>query len=266
MWLLPLRQRDFMLIVPWLHIWPGLRLQESVSENLLTKTNIQKPEFIGETEKNINPEFVSVYAMLETGKKIMPSGKLLELKQGELVSQFSKSKWLSKKDVESNISFAVKVSEHVLQIAKKDGYSQLSTLTRYSPKKEEGHWYPTPPAYMAAVDPEWRTIKTFFLQELKPYKPSPPAKFDLNDGSPFKKQLDEVYTVTSSLSEEQELIANFWDCNPFKVSFSGHMAIGLKKISPGGHWIGNYGYCRRKGQDFLGRIYLYPHLGGNGFT
>ncbi|MCL6258285.1 vanadium-dependent haloperoxidase [Aquiflexum sp. TKW24L] len=221
-------------------------LGKTSDENLLTNTNIEPFEYIGETEKNLSPEFVSVYAMLETGKKIMPSGKLLESKQKVLVSQYAKSKWISKKDIEANILFAEKVAEQVLDIAKNDGYRQLSALTRYTPKKNEGHWYPTPPAYMGAVEPEWRTIKTFFLKELKLYKPMPPAKFDLTAGSSFKKQLDEVFEVTSSLSEEQELIANFWDCNPFKVSFSGHMAIGLKKISPGGHWIGITGIAAEK--------------------
>ncbi|MCH6199922.1 vanadium-dependent haloperoxidase [Aquiflexum sp. LQ15W] len=215
-------------------------------ENLLTKTNIEKFEFIKETERNLSPEFVSVYAMLETGKNIMPSGKLLEEKQKALTSQFFKSRWVSKKEIEGNIEFAKKVSAQVLKLANNDGYKQLSALTRYSPKKSEGHWYPTPPAYMAAVEPEWRTIRTFFLKDLKSFKPLPPAKFDLSEGSPFKKQLDEVYQVTSSLSEEQQLIANFWDCNPFKVSFSGHMAIGLKKISPGGHWIGITGIAAEK--------------------
>ncbi|MGI4805913.1 MAG: vanadium-dependent haloperoxidase, partial [Janthinobacterium lividum] len=28
-----------------------------------------------------------------------------------------------------------------------------------------------------------------------------------------------------------------WDCNPFAVTTSGHMSIGYKKISPGGHWM-----------------------------
>jgi hypothetical protein len=228
------------------------------TEDLLAKTNFGSPEHIGESGKNLSPEFVSVFAMLEVGKKIMPSGKLLEPKQKNLISQFTKSKWLSKKDLEANIEFAEKVSEYVLEMSKNDGYKQLSALTRYSPKKNEGHWYPTPPAYMAAVEPEWRTIKTFFLKELKPYKPTPPAKFDLTEGSPFKNQLNEVYKVTSSLSEEQELIANFWDCNPFKVSFSGHMAIGLKKISPGGHWIGITGIAAEKAKlPWQENIYIH---------
>jgi len=50
--------------------------------------------------------------------------------------------------------------------------------------------------------------------------------------------MKEVYTLGKHLTPEQKAIANFWDCNPFAVTYSGHMAIGLKKISPGGHWMG----------------------------
>ncbi len=213
---------------------------------LFTKSNLQAPADFGVPEKKLSTEFVSTYAMLEVGKKIMPSGYLLESKQQELIKTFTKSKWVSKNNLSAHLQYAEQVASEVLKIAGSDGYSQLSTLTRYTPKREEGHWYPTPPAYMSAVEPEWRTLKTFFIPELMPYKPKPPAPFSLEEGSSFRNQMTEVFEMTSNLSDEQSLIANFWDCNPFKVEFSGHMAIGIKKISPGGHWVGITGIASKK--------------------
>ncbi|UJP63257.1 vanadium-dependent haloperoxidase [Mongoliitalea daihaiensis] len=219
--------------------------KSSLDESLLLLTNRQlEPMILDNSE--IMPEFVSTYAMLLVGQQIMPSGDLLLEKQHKLISIFLKRKWLGKKEIEKNIQFASTIANQVLRLARTDGYRQLSTLTRYSPKKGEGYWFPTPPAYMAAVEPEWRTIQPFFLTNIQQYKPSPPAPFDLTEGSPFKVQLDEVFEVTRTLTEEQELIANFWDCNPFKVEFSGHMAIGIKKISPGGHWVGITGIASEK--------------------
>jgi hypothetical protein len=58
--------------------------------------------------------------------------------------------------------------------------------------------------------------------------------------------MKEVYEVSKQLTKEQLEIANFWDCNPFAVDYSGHLAIGLKKISPGGHWIGITGIACEK--------------------
>ena len=225
--------------------WNRLTGQDEES-CLFSKSNLSIPEDFNDTGNKLSPEFVSTYAMLEVGKKIMPSGVLLESKQQELIKTFSKSKWISKNTLKDHVQYAEQVASEILKIAGSDGYSQLSTLTRYTPKRSEGHWYPTPPAYMGAVEPEWRTLNTFFIPELKSYKPKPPAPFDLVEGSSFRNQLSEVFEVTSNLTEEQQLIANFWDCNPFMVQFSGHMAIGMKKISPGGHWIGITGIASKK--------------------
>jgi hypothetical protein len=47
----------------------------------------------------------------------------------------------------------------------------------------------------------------------------------------------EVAETGTNLTTEQREIAGFWDCNPFVVATSGHMMLGFKKISPGGHWM-----------------------------
>lgn len=225
---------------------------------LFELSNLDNPAYEEAIEENLSPHFIATYSMLEVGKKIMPSGFLLEEKQIALKKEFVRSKWMSKKDLNTNVFHAENIAAEVLKIAKEDGYSSLSTLTRYTPKKNEGHWYPTPPAYMPAIEPEWRTLRTFFLQDLKSFKPAPPAPFSLEEGSSFKQQLFEVIEVTSQLSDEQNLIANFWDCNPFMVSFSGHMAIGMKKISPGGHWVGITGIASQKAElSWQETIYIH---------
>tara|TARA_R110002049_G_scaffold98012_4_gene238694 strand:- start:77 stop:1465 length:1389 start_codon:yes stop_codon:yes gene_type:complete len=208
--------------------------------------------------KGINLAFTSTYAMLEVGKNIMPSGKKLTTAQETLVREYSKKKLIKKKALKQSIDYAKKVAAVVLNYAKEDGYSRLSTLKRYSPSKGPGKWYPTPPAYMAAIDPEWRTIRPFFLENLAAYSPPSPAEYSEDKSSSFFRQLLEIYEVTTQLTEEQTLIANFWDCNPFNVSYSGHMAIGLKKISPGGHWMGITGIASQKaGLDFKESLYIH---------
>lgn len=205
-----------------------------------------------------SPEFTAIYAMLLVGEKVMPSGYLLKEKQKAWQDWGLKSKVVNKKNLETHLDFAKAISIQVLELAKSDGYIQLTALNRYTPKEGEGFWYPTPPAYMAAVEPEWRMIRTFFLENKEEFGPAPMAEFDLNMGSSFQKQLQEVYEVTQNLTEEQKLIANFWDCNPFKVEFSGHMAIGVKKISPGGHWIGITGIsATQKNLSFSETAYIH---------
>ncbi len=229
--------------------------QQLISKSLIGDLGLNNPP------SGLRPEFVAVYSMLEVGKKIMPSGKTLEQKQQDFVNTALKKKWISKKSLNTHLEYANYIAAEVMNLAKTDGYNALSTLTRYSPKKGEGYWYPTPPAYMAAVEPEWRTIRPFFLANLQSYKPEPPAPFNLDEGSSFQTQLMEVFEVTSNLDEEAVLIANFWDCNPFMVQYSGHMSIGIKKISPGGHWMGITGIASQKaGLNWEETLYIHALL------
>ena len=207
-------------------------------------------------------EFTAIHAMFLVGEKIMPSGYVLKKAQENWIKRGLKEKYISKKSLEAHLQFAKAVAAKVLDLAKTDGYIQLTALTRYTPKEGEGNWYPTPPAYMAAVEPEWKTMKTFFLTDLEKFKPREMAPFDLTEGSPFQIQLQEVYQIGKSLNEEQKLIANFWDCNPFKVEFAGHMSIGVKKISPGGHWIGITGIAAEKAKlSFAETAYIHALVG-----
>jgi hypothetical protein len=51
-------------------------------------------------------------------------------------------------------------------------------------------------------------------------------------------------------------IAAFWDCNPYAISQIGHLEFGLKKISPGGHWIGITGIACKKAKLPLEQVVL----------
>lgn len=196
--------------------------------------------------EQLHPAFAATYAMLELGKNIMPSGYMLQEKQQVYVASCKKKYDLSKKGLEANITYAQAVASQVLQYAKSDGYNKLSTYTKYTPTQEEGRWYPTPPAYMSAVEPNWKDIRAFFIDGSDQFAPPPPAPFDLDTASSFYTQMMEVYKTGKELTLEQKEIASFWDCNPFAVQFSGHMAIGLKKITPGGHWMGITGIACEK--------------------
>ena len=191
-----------------------------------------------ELPQNPNALFCVNYTLLEVGKKIMPSGPMLEERQKALISTFRKKYKMSKSAVTDHVRYCELIAAQVLQSAKEDGYGKLSTFKRYTPSKEDGRWFPTPPEYMAAIEPQWKTIRPFFLDSVNQFTPPLPTPFSKEPGSEFHKAMMEVYDVTKVLTEEQRNIANFWDCNPFAVTYSGHMAIGLKKISPGGHWMG----------------------------
>lgn len=226
-------------------LYAGDKTQPDITRAFVVDPKFQLPPVPARWSK----QFCAIYAMLDVGRQIMPSGYMLEEKQKNLIALYRKHYKLSASDIEVNKTFATQVASQVMQYSKTDGYNLLSTRTRYTPNtKEEGHWYPTPPEYMGAVEPYWKTIRPFFLDSAAQFSPAPPIPFSKEKDSPFYKVVMEVYETTQHLSAEQRAIAAFWDCNPFAVQYSGHMAIGIKKISPGGHWIGITGIaCREAG-------------------
>jgi hypothetical protein len=204
----------------------------------------------------VNMLFAVLYGILESGKNILPSGYLLEEEQQKLVGEYKSI--LNSAVLDSSISFAKQVSRSILQYSRQDGYFKLSTLKRYSLKGADSNWRPTPPEYMAAVEPNWLTMRTFFLDSAHQFAPVPATYYNSTKGSTFYQLANEVYETGKNLSAEQKFIANYWDCNPFAVQYSGHMSVGLKKISPGGHWMSITGIVSKQAQlDLAATMFLY---------
>ena len=145
--------------------------------------------------------------------------------------------------------YAQKVSKSILEWASKDMYSQTRTYPKYSIIEGDRFWKPTPPDYMDGIEPHWPKIRTMVLDSSNQFPPKDPIPFDLKKGSPFYKQLMEVYDITKSLTEEQTNIAKFWDCNPYVSHHKGHAMFATKKITPGGHWIGITAVATRKAKS-----------------
>jgi hypothetical protein len=203
----------------------------------------------------INDELAVLYGILETGRNIIPSGYLLEETQTELIHSFS---FLKKREIDSSIAFAKRIAAYIVQYSKTDGYFKLSTLSRYKPMDGDAYWQPTAPEYMAAVEPHWGTIRPFFLDSANQCNPKAMEAFSKDKTSSFYKLASEVFNTSQKLSGEQKLVANFWDCNPFAVQFEGHMSVGLKKISPGGHWMGITGIaCKQANLDLKNTLLIH---------
>ncbi len=204
------------------------------AKNFLKQYPIQKQLSI--PGDKYDHQIAAYYCILETGKQMLPSGYLLQTEQDRFLKKL-KSKKIKSDIVRQSVAAATEMAATVVALAKADNYNRLSAFARYSPLKEEGSWYPTPPTYMEPVEPNWRTVKPFLIDSCNQFQPLPPVPFSQETDSRFYALAKEVQDVTNALTPEQLAIASFWDCNPFAVTTSGHMAIGFKKISPGGHWM-----------------------------
>ena len=181
-------------------------------------------------------KIAAYYSILETAKLMLPSGFMLKDDEDAFIQLLQKTK-VDQKTIDNSVKVAELASKVAVGFSKSDHYSQLSALKRYAPIKDESKWYPTPPGYFEAVEPNWRTIRTMVIDSANQYKPTPLIPFSKDTTSAFYKQVKAVYQISKHLTTEQINIALFWDCNPFAITTSGHMAIGYKKISPGGHWM-----------------------------
>ena len=209
--------------------------------------HILKPDSI----ETYDYQLAALLAILETAKKMQPSGALLNAYEEHLVDSFRHAGY-TEPVISGSGSYARVISKQILAYAKLDGYNKISNLPRYTPLQQAGCWYPTPPAYIAAVEPYFKTVRPFTLDSSSQFKPLPPEPYSANKQSVFyRDMLLKNYAENDSSPELHRVIAGFWDCNPFAVQDEGHLSVGLKKISPGAHWLGITGIaCMKAKKDF----------------
>ncbi|WP_373553271.1 vanadium-dependent haloperoxidase [Haliscomenobacter sp.] len=201
---------------------------------------IEKPSLSGE----YNYELAAVLAMYETAKKLQPSGQRLDTLEKKWLDSLQVA-GVAQAQLELTRAYAEAISAQILAYAKADGYNRISNYPRYTPLGTEGAWYPTPPGYFAPVEPYFSSIRSFTLDSAAQFKPVPPAAFSIAKKSSFYTQMQEVYA--QDLTQEKLEIAAFWDCNPFALLDNGHLMVGMKKISPGAHWMGIAGIaCQQR--------------------
>ena len=206
---------------------------------------IRSIESISIAEADYNYQIAALFSILETGRLIIPSGYMLEEDQKKLIITLLREGH-SQKSIGVAVAVAQEVSKKIAANAATDGYLKLSTRLRYRPKKGDAYWFPTPPGYIEGVEPHWKTIRPMMLDSCNQFLPKPPVEFSKDTASAFFKLTREVYEVGNKLTEKERFIASYWDCNPFAINTSGHMSIGFKKISPGGHWMNITGIATAK--------------------
>jgi hypothetical protein len=186
--------------------------------------------------KAISFPVASVYAFLLVGKRLVFSDSAMQ----DSIRAILGSLRAGAGDVvryEASLEYGQQVAAAVIAWADKDQYRETRRLPRYRISRQKDKWIPTPPVYMAAVEPYWNKIRPVTLDSADQFRPPPAPPFSSDSTSAFYHAAYDVYRTVKTLSPEQRDIANFWDCNPFAVSIEGHLSYATKKISPGGHWI-----------------------------
>jgi hypothetical protein len=246
----PVASRNY--AYPLIASYEILRLKnENFYPSLIGQLNgLEKPtEYWDSNDAHL--EYASVIAFLITARHFIFSEEKLD-EQLEIQRQQFLQANPDRRMVRNSEELANRMSEYIISWANQDNYKQTRSSAKFTLDERPWTWKPTPPAYMEGIEPNWREIRTFFLDSATQFIPLRPTVFNMEKGSDFYKELIEVYDAVNQASEEQFEIAHFWDCNPYKMNVTGHVMHATKKITPGGHWISIAGLAGRKsGEDLV---------------
>ncbi len=229
------------------YAYPAIAAYECIqhqNESLLSLSGqLKQLDNLPQPKENLEYSFplAAVEAYNTVGKKLIFSEDKMDAYLANLNTQIDAIQMPS--DVrERSVEFGKEIAEHIIKWSGGDNYAQTRTMPKFSVTDEEGRWQPTPPSYMAGIEPHWNKIRTFVLDSANMFAPAPPTLFSTEKGSDFYKGALEVMNCLQdepnrSVDEKIE-IAKFWDCNPFVAHQTGHVMFATKKITPGGHWMG----------------------------
>jgi hypothetical protein len=194
----------------------------------------------------------SLRAFLVVARELVFSEEKIAEFEEEIMREIRKM-GIPGKVLERSLKHGEEVGGHILVWASKDNYKQTRTFPKYSVRYEPSYWKPTPPDYMEGIEPHWNKIRTMAIDSANQFVPPPPTPFSLDQNSAFYKEVMEVYEMGKNIDQDQQAIAEFWDCNPYVSHHRGHAMFATKKITPGGHWIGITAIATRDaGLDFIG--------------
>ncbi len=209
-----------------------LEIQHSFSGRLNDLADSQRPSL----QVGLNHPLASVHATLLVARSLIISEQQLDAVHAMILKEFSTS-GMPDTVFKNSLVYGRQVADWILQWAAQDRYKQTRSLAKYAVRNDAASWRPTPPAYMKAVEPNWGKLRTFLIDSAQLFRPPLPTPFSTDTASQFYREARAVQEAGMKLTTQQIEIANFWDCNPFKLNVNGHVMYATKKISPGGHWI-----------------------------
>jgi PAP2 superfamily len=110
------------------------------------------------------------------------------------------------------------IGQLLIRRAKRDGGDAVWPVG--TEPKGDAFWVPTPPLNVyPPLEPPAGTWRTWNLRTGSQFRPGPPPVYG---GALFLAEINEVYPVSQSLTDEQKRIADFWADGPGTVTPSGH--------------------------------------------
>ncbi|MEO8174008.1 MAG: vanadium-dependent haloperoxidase, partial [Sediminibacterium sp.] len=184
-----------------------------------------------------SPSIAASYAFYEVARKLVYTEKPLIDSFAALVKWYKKN-GTDVQLLESSKKIGQQVAAKIIAWMNTDGFIESRTMNKYVLLSQPGKWQPTAPGYFPAIEPHWGVIRPMLITDFENSVAFLPKAFDTDLKSGYYTEAKELYETSLHLTPEEKKIAAFWDCNPFALKPAGHARSFVKKISPGGHWMG----------------------------
>ncbi|GAB3337925.1 hypothetical protein GCM10027299_49560 [Larkinella ripae] len=125
-------------------------------------------------------------------------------------------------ELNRSAAFGKQIAAAVFAWAKTDGND--NTLP-YTPPVGPGLWVPTPPAFAPAALPNWGKSRPIVAGSDEGTELGTPIPYSEDPSSAYYAQVNDLYTVSQSLTTEQKIIATFWPDNAWHNILSQVLAI-----------------------------------------
>ena len=127
--------------------------------------------------------------------------------------------------VSASGEYGRKIANSIFEWSKSDGGHEAykgAIDNSYVAPTGPGLWIPTPPALSPPIRPSWGNNRSFVPNSAVSTAPGPPIPYSESPDSEFYKAVNEVYTISLSLTEEDVRIVKHWADIPGNYNSPSH--------------------------------------------
>ena len=130
-------------------------------------------------------------------------------------------------------TYGVQVANSIFEWSKTDGaheaYKHIVDPTYVAPVAP-GLWVPTPLAMAPPVHPHWGDNRSFIANSAEVTQPGSPTVYSESAKSPFYRMVNELYTISLSLTHEDSTVAKIWGDQPGNLNVPAHATNILTQL------------------------------------
>ncbi len=129
--------------------------------------------------------------------------------------------------------YGIAVANSIFEWSKTDGghqaYKHIVDPSYVAPVGP-GLWIPTPLAFGPPVHPHWGENRSFIANSANLTQPGPPIPYSESVKSPFYEMVNELYTISLSLTHEDSTVAKIWGDQPGNLNVPAHATNILTQL------------------------------------